>query len=328
MRAAVVGAGPVGRIHARALASNPHVDLVAVCGRTAPKTEALAAEHGLSAHTSVGDMMSRSRPDIVCVATGNKDHLEPVLTALEEGAHVFVEKPMAWRVEEGLRMVETAEARGVALGVNFNHRFSAPFQRALAWQADGNLGPLAYVDLKLCGDLYHDLEDPYCQLIETQGHCFDLMRLFGGDMAEVHAFLADQRGIGVYTSAAVTVRFDGGAVGTLLGSWDSSYAHPAAEVLEASGTEGRLIVDNVVDSVRLFRHDDPAYTEWRAELFDAERRDFWRTIDTHIDAFVTAVEAGRDPPVTGRDGVMALEATYAAITSFEQGAVVQVKQPW
>lgn len=324
MRAAVVGAGPVGRRHASALAGNSDVEVVAICGRTTPKTEALAAETGGHAYLSVGDLISRERPDIVCVCTGNKDHVEPALTAIRAGAHVFVEKPLAWRVHEARHMVEAAEARDVMLGVNFNHRFSIPFRRALDWQASGRLGTLAYVDMKFCGDLYKDLEDPYCQLIETQGHSFDLMRLIGGEVEEVHAFLADPRAIGVYTSAAVTVRFASGAVGTLLGSWDSSYAQPAAQVLEASGTEGRFVVDNVVDSVRLFRHDEATYTEWRAGLFDSERRDFWWTIDAHIDAFVSALCAGREPPVSGRDGLQALKLTYAAIRSFEQGERVQV----
>ncbi|CAN5718564.1 Gfo/Idh/MocA family oxidoreductase [soil metagenome] len=326
MRAAVVGAGPVGRIHARALMNNRDVELVAICGRTAQKTEALAGAAGARAYLSVDDLMKREHPNLVCVCTGNQDHVDPVLTALQERAHVFVEKPMAWRVDDARHMVKTAEERDVMLGVNFNHRFSTPFRRAFDWQLSGNLGTLAYVDMKFCGDLYKDLDDPYCQLIETQGHSFDIMRLVGGEVDEVHAFLADPRKMGVYTSAAVTVRFANGAVGTLLGSWDGSYAHPAAQVLEASGTEGRFVVDNVVDSVRLFRHNEDVYTEWRPGLFDDEARDFWRTIDAHIDAFVSALGAGRKPPVSGRDGLKALELTYAAIRSFEEGRSVRPQE--
>ena len=323
MRAAVVGAGPIGAMHAAALARNADVELVAVCGRTAPKTKALASAMGTHAYLSVDDLMSGERPDLVCVCTGNRDHVEPALTAIGAGAHVFVEKPMAWRLDEARRMVETAAARGVTLGVNFNHRFSAPFRRALEWLANGRLGALAYVDMKFCGDLYKELEDPYCQLIETQGHSFDLLRLIGGEVEEVHAFLADPRSIGVYTSAAVSVRFSGGAVATLTGSWDSSYAHPAAQVVEASGTEGRFVVDNIVESVRFFRHGEESYVEWRPGLFDTRTRDFWQTIDAHIDAFIAALQGGREPPVSGLDGLRALQLTYAAIRSFEEGRRVR-----
>jgi myo-inositol 2-dehydrogenase/D-chiro-inositol 1-dehydrogenase len=149
-------------------------------------------------------------------------------------------------------------------------------------------------------------------LKETQGHSFDLMRLFGGEITEVTAMLADPRGIGVWTSAAVSVRFASGSVGSLLGSWDSSYDHPAAQVFEYCGTRGRVVVENVIDAVRFFRHDDPVYGEWRPGLFDGERRDFWRTIDAHLAAFVDAVADGRPPPVSGRDGLRALELTLAA----------------
>jgi predicted dehydrogenase len=322
LRAAVVGAGFVGSIHARALAEHPDVALVAVCGRTLPKTESLASRLGVPFHLSVDELLEQQEPDIVCVCTGNDQHLEPTVASLEAGAHVFVEKPMAFRLEDARKMAATAERTGRKLGVNFNHRFAEPYQRALRFTREGNLGIAAYGCMKFAGDLYPSLNDPYCMLIETQGHSFDLLRLFLGEIEEISAYLADPRAIGVYTSAAVSLRFASGAVGTLLGSWDSSYSHPGSITFEVSGTEGRIEVDNVVDSVRLFRHDGADFTEWRPGLFDASRRDFWRTIDAHLRAFVEAARDDRDPPVTAYDGVRALETTFAVIRSFEQGRPV------
>jgi predicted dehydrogenase len=323
LRAAVVGAGFVGSIHARALVEHGDVDLVGICGRTAPKAEALAERCRTEAFLSVRELLERTQPDVVTVATGNDGHVEPTVEALKAGAHVFVEKPMAFSVEEARTMVETAERQDKWLGVNFNHRFSEPYRRALAFREEGELGELAYVDVKFAGDLYKDLNDPYSMLVETQGHAFDLMRLFGGEIAEISAFLSDPRGIGVFTSAGISMRFENGAVGSLLGSWDSSYAHPAAQTLEASGTTGRVYVENVVDAVRLYRHGEAPFVEWRPGIFDSTARDFWRTIDTHLGRFVDAVATGRAPPVTGTDGLRALEATYAAIRSFEEGRPVQ-----
>jgi predicted dehydrogenase len=322
MSAAVVGAGFVGSIHARALSSHPMVDLVGICGRTAPKTDALAHEFRVDPFYSVVEMLEKVRPDVVCVCTGNKDHFRPTIDSLVSGAHVFVEKPMAFDLTEAREMVAVARRSQRKLGVNFNHRFSGPFQRALGWLHAGELGAVCYVDVKFAGDLYKDLNDPYCQLIETQGHSFDLMRLFAGEIAEVSAFLADPRRIGVFTSASVAVRFADGAVGALLGSWDSSYDHPGAQILEVSGTAGRVVVEDVVGAVKLFRHEDGAYTEWNPGLFRAELRDFWYTIDAHIHAFVDCLYEDVDPPVTGEDGVAALELTFAAIESFESGRPV------
>ncbi len=323
LRAAVVGAGFVGAIHARALSDHPSVDLIAVCGRTLPKTEALASAHGAVARSSVDELMHKDAPDLVCVCTGNDQHLEPTLRSLEGGAHVFVEKPMAFRLDQARRMIGTADRRGRSLGVNFNHRFSEPYRRALRFADDGALGAICYIDLKFSGDLYKELNDPYCMLIETQGHSFDLLRLFGGDITTVSAHLADPRGIGVYTSAALSVTFAGGAVGTLLGSWDGSYGSPAAQVFEVAGLNGRVMVEDVVGSVRLFTHPDQLYREWRPGIFDSAHRDFWRTIDRHLHAFVDSIIAGREPPVTGRDGLRALELTFAAIDSYERGRTVE-----
>lgn len=312
----------MGTIHARALGDHPSIDLVAICGRTAPKTERLASAHGAVARSSVQELMQKDAPDVVCVCTGNDQHLGPALESLEGGAHVFVEKPMAFRLDQARRMVDSADREGRSLGVNFNHRFSEPYRRALEFAAAGALGDICYLDMKFAGDLYKELNDPYCMLIETQGHSFDLLRLFGGEITSVSAHLADPRRIGVYTSAGMSVAFAGGAVGTLLGSWDASYGNPGAQVLEVAGLEGRIVVKDVVGSVQLFTQPDQLFSEWRPGIFDSGARDFWRTIDVHLHAFIDSILAGREPPVTGRDGLRALELSFAAIDSFERGCAV------
>jgi predicted dehydrogenase len=322
LRAAVVGAGFVGSIHARALIEHPDVDLVAICARTRARAEPLAARLGVRAVVPLEDLFGSENLDLVCVCTGNDEHVEPSLRAIESGAHVFVEKPMAFRVDEARAMVRAAEARGVQLGVNFNHRFAEPYQRALAFVRSDAFGRQAYSAVKFAGDLYGVLNDPYCMLIETQGHSFDLLRLFGGEIVEVSAFLADPREIGVYTSAAIALRFENGSVGSLIGSWDSSYDHPTAVTMEIAGTKGRAVVENVVDGVRLHRHGRPEFEEWRPGLFRTEQRNFWQTIDAHLAAFISSIHAATDPPVTGHDGVRALELTYAAIRSFEERRIV------
>jgi predicted dehydrogenase len=325
MTAAVVGAGSVGEIHARALAAHPSVRLVAVCGRSHGRVDRLAGRYGARPAIGVDELLAGDPPDLVCVATGNTEHVEPALAAIDAGCHVFVEKPIAWRPEEARKMVAAADAKGVRLGVNFNHRFAEPYRRALAFVERGEIGSPAYLAMRFSGDLYPVLNDPYCMLIETQGHSFDTMRLFGGEIDEVSAFLSDPRRMGVYTSAAIAVRFEGGAVGTLLGSWDASYDQPQAVTFEVAGVEGRVQVDNIVDAVRLFRSGRDGYDEWRPGIFRTDRRDFWTTIDDHITAFVDAVLRDTDPPVTGDDGLRALELTYAAIRSFEEGRSVRTE---
>lgn len=324
LRVAVVGAGLVGGIHARAVAGHHDAELVGLCARTPTRVTTLAAEYDVPFYLSVDSLLREQEPEVVCVATGNDEHVDPTLAALEGGAHVFVEKPMAFRLEDAQAMLDAADRAGRKLGVNLNHRFAEPYQRALRFVRDGELGTPAFLSMRFAGDLYPSLNDPYCMLIETQGHSFDLFRLFGGEISEVSAFLTDPRSMGVFTSAAIALRFDSGAVGTLLGSWDASYSQPGAVVFEMAGTEGRLQVENIIEAVRLFRNGNPEVTQWSPGLFDAGRRDFWRTIDAHLAAFLQAVRAGRKAPVSATDGLRALELTFAAIRSFEEGRPVSL----
>jgi predicted dehydrogenase len=324
IRAAVIGAGLVGTIHARALAAHPDIELVGICARTPHRAAGLAAAHRVPVFLGVNELLGRAAPDLVCVATGNDEHAGPAIAALRAGVHVLCEKPLAFSLEQADAIVGTADESGAVLGVNFNHRFSEPFRRAIEFVRDGELGPAAYVAVRFAGDLYKELPDPLCMLKETQGHSFDLLRLFGGEIAEVTAMLSDPRNIGVWTSASISVRFQTGAIGNVLGSWDSSYAHPHGQMFEYRAAGGGVIVDNVIDAVRLFRHDDPEYREWRPGLFDGDRRDFWRTIDAHVAAFVDAVRDGKPAPVSGLDGRRALELSLAAGRSFQEGRAVSV----
>ncbi len=314
----------MGSIHARALAAHPDIELVGICARTPHRAEQLAAAHRVPVYLGVNQLLGRATPDLVCVATGNGEHTDPAIAALRAGVHVLCEKPIALSLEQADAIVGAADESGAVLGVNFNHRFSEPFRRAIEFVREAKLGPAAYVAVRFAGDLYKELADPLCMLKETQGHSFDLLRLFGGEIAELTAMMSDPHKIGVWTSASISVRFQTGAIGNVLGSWDSSYAHPHAQVFEYRATGGGVIVDNVIDAVRLYRHDDAEYREWRPGLFDAERRDFWHTIDRHVVAFVEAVRDGKPPPVSGRDGRRALELSVAAGRSFQEGRPVSV----
>jgi predicted dehydrogenase len=324
LRAAVIGAGPIGAVHGRALSEAPGVTLVGVCARTTASADRLAARFGVPGYDRISRMLSQTKPEIVCVATGNQDHQEPTLKALRAGAHVFCEKPLAFDLDQAHRMVATADDVGRSLAVNFNHRFSEPYRRALEFMAEHQLGAHAYTDVKFAGSLYKELNHRDCMMIETQGHSLDLLRLFGGEVGAVSAFMHDPRGIGVRTSAALTLAFVSGAVGSLVGSWDSSYDHPHAQVLEHCCTDGHVVVDNIIDSVRLYRHGGQQAEEWRPGLFEGRERDFTRTIDAHIHAFAEAVAEGRKPPVTGHDGLRALELTFAAIRSHDERRTMEV----
>ena len=137
MRAAIIGIGAIARLHARALADIPGVELVAACCRTEEKGRAFAAEFGCTWHADAAQMLRREKPDFVTVATPSGAHLEAVLAAARRGVHVICEKPLEISLKRIDRMIAACDKAGVTLGAIFPQRFNPVIQTVHAAAAAG-----------------------------------------------------------------------------------------------------------------------------------------------------------------------------------------------
>jgi predicted dehydrogenase len=108
---------------------------------------------GSPAYASIEELLERSKPDVVIVATPPDVHVEPCLKAIQAGCHVFCEKPLAQTVEEADRIIDAAESRGRVVAVNHEFR-EHPIYRAVRDEvASGRHGRLAFCQLWQLMDL-------------------------------------------------------------------------------------------------------------------------------------------------------------------------------
>ena len=163
--------------------------------------------------------------------------------------------------------------------------------------------------------------DPDADLIETQCHGLDMLEHLCGPIDSVMAQMTSREGLG-HPTVAVSVGFASGAVGTLLGSYETSYAYPGTHFLEVNGTDGRLLIEDSVKRSRSAAPDRRRGRSWEAGYFDDDGRDFHHTFDHYADALLAALKAGAPPPVHARAGRRALELARAIIASYESGVRV------
>lgn len=318
VRVALIGAGGWGRQHARVLAAHPGVDFVALCGRTEERATARAAEFGVRSYTSLTRMLGRERPDLVCVCLPNEEHYGLTLEVIRAGIPLFVEKPLVFDLAEGGTLISEAEQRGLFFGINFNHRFATPVQRASNAVTSGALGNVAFATWRFGGDPGSG-RHPYANLIETQCHGFDMLEHLCGPIESIMTQMTD----GPHHSTTVAaLTFTSGAVGSLVGTYDSSYAYPGTHLLEVNGTQGRVLVEDTVRRYTFSRAGSETSEVWQAGYFNDAERDFHATFDRHFDAVLHAFHAGAEPPVPAAAGLRALHLAHAAITSYETGARV------
>ena len=267
-------------------------------------------------------MLDVERPDLVTVCLPNEGHFEPTLHLLRRGVPLLVEKPLVFDLEEADALLREADERGLFFAINFNHRFSEAFTRAKAAIDAGDIGRPVFATWRFGGEANHGTSR-HANLIETQCHGFDMLEHLVGPIRSVSAHMTDMT-YGDWSSIAISLQFESGAVGTMLGSYDSSYAYPDSQLVEVNGTSGRLIVHDTVRELVLQAVGDPVERRWRAGYFDDEARDFHATFDRHVDHVLEAFRAGAEPPVHARAGRRALQLAMAVIESHETGRIVAV----
>ncbi len=123
IRCAVIGLG-MGRWHAHDYAKHPDAKLVAVADPDQSRAEALAKELNCTAYSDPAAMLKAEKPDVVSVATPNKFHAPWSIAALEAGAHVLCEKPMAMNAAEARTILVAAERAKRRVMINFSYRFN------------------------------------------------------------------------------------------------------------------------------------------------------------------------------------------------------------
>jgi myo-inositol 2-dehydrogenase / D-chiro-inositol 1-dehydrogenase len=317
VKVCLIGAGQWGRQHARVFSQRPDVTLCAVAGRSLEKTQTRAAEFGLRAYTNVLEMLEREKPELVSLSLPNLEHFEATMQVIQSGYPLLVEKPLAFDLREADQMLNEAAKRDLFFAINFNHRYAKPLRLAREAIEKGRLGDLTHAIWRFGGEANISTH-LHANLIETQCHGFDQLEHLCGPIESVMAEMTDRTG-GGYRTVALALRFASGAVGSMVGTYDSSYAYQDTHRLEINGTHGRLVVEDTVQRFCFQPAGNETAEVWQAGYFNDFDREFQRTFDLHLDAILAAFKSGDQPPVHARAGQRALELAWAAVESFSSG---------
>ncbi len=140
LKAAVIGAGFVGRAHVEAL-RRLNVPVAGVLGSTPERTEEVRKLLGLPrAYTSLTELASDSQVDVVHICTPNHLHFDEATVLLRAGKHVMCEKPLAMNLRESASLVQLARSQQRAGGVTYNLRYYPLCQEAKALIEQGAIG--------------------------------------------------------------------------------------------------------------------------------------------------------------------------------------------
>jgi predicted dehydrogenase len=280
------------------------------------------------------------QPDVVVICTPHPSHPALAIDALEAGAHVLVEKPLAVQVREGDEMIEAADRAGRLLGVCFQQRFRPVIAAAHELVASGRLGELvraSVVDPLYRPNSYYGTAgwrgtwegEGGGVLMNQAPHTLDLLCHLAGPPASVWGVSRRRsQPMEAEDTATALLEYRNGAVGTVA----VSTTEPGTQRIELVGDRGRI---EIAGETLAFERFDPPLSEHlpaSTEMFGQPaivsesvalppgRGDH---LDVHED-FAAAVRMGVPPRVPARDALWSLELANAIVLSTHTGRAVSL----
>jgi predicted dehydrogenase len=327
IRIAIAGSGAVGKEHLRRVQLNPRTAVAIV----ADPDSSAAQSAGVPWCSSVEQAIEIAKPDAVILATPTNRHVKHTLLCLAEGLPVLVEKPVAESVHSAARLVESLERRLTPVLVGFHRRHSPALQAAARSVTSGALGKIVAIQattLYCKPPAYFDVAWRRSAggggpIQINMAHDLDTCRWIGGEIAAVQAASSNSvRGFDVEDTAAVTLEFASGALGSIVvsdcavspRSWEHTSGEnpfyprvPDQDALFIAGTEGSL----AVPTMSLWSQPDNARSWALPFNFSRVPYEAADPLSLQLEHFCDVVEGKAAPLVTVHDALRTLAVTIA-----------------
>ncbi len=305
------------------LLSLPDIEMVGIADDDAERGKQVAADASLPYLESEDALLEEA--DGVIVTTENIRHREKVLRAARAGVDVMCEKPLATTMADGREMISACREGGVQLMTAFPCRFAPAFVEARQMIEAGELGRILAINATNRGRnpggwyVQPELSGGGTALDHTV-HMVDLMRLVTGqEPATVYAELDTVYNpeLEVEDCGLLSIEFADGCIAALDCSWSRPPHYPVwgDATMTVIGERGNVAIDLFREHLDYYNNDDQSYT-WAGYGESPDR--------SLVRAFVHSVRSGEPVPITGEDGLRAVEVALAAYKSVEQGGPVSL----
>ena len=312
LRVAVVGAGHLGRHHARLYAATPRAQLVAVTDVVLERAQRVARTYGALAAADHREIIAQV--DAASIAVPTEFHLAVARDFIEQGRPVLIEKPFTRSLAEADELLALAERHGVPIQVGHVERFNPAFVAAkrhlttpIYFDAD-RIGPFTFrsLDIGVVLDLMiHDLDI----LLDLVHSPVVSVEAIGVSALSRHEDIANAR-----------VTFANGCVANLTASRVAMHAVRKLRIIQSDayisidfGQRRALLYRKRPDAVDPATIDPMTLTDPKAfvaerlitvEEIPMEEQD---ALEQEILAFLDCVATGAPPPCSGQDARRAIE---------------------
>lgn len=330
MRVAVIGLGSMGKNHVRVYDELPEAELVAVVDSDPNLAKTVAGKHGIPAYSDFTEMLKKENPEAVSIAVPTALHFQVGMGVLDAGVHVLMEKPIAATIDQGRGLIEKARSVDRQLMVGHIVRYNPAIQALKEKLTRGDLGRIFQVVCRRAGPFPSRIRDVGV-VVDLAPHDVDIMRfLIGSNPIRVYA--ETERRIHTDHEDLLwgLLRFPDGVIGALEINWLTPTKIREVLVL---GERGLFRVDDLTQDLYFYENAQAIDIQWStlAALKGVSEGSMIRYPLQHVEplraelqAFVRAIDAKTAVPVSGEDGLQALQLALALVESGQKHMVMDV----
>lgn len=329
VRFGLLGAGRIGKVHAKAIGSNPKAKLVAVADPMADAASAIATQYGAEVR-DIDTILASADIDAVVICTPTDTHADLIERFARAGKAIFCEKPVDLDIERVKACIRVVDETSATLMVGFNRRFDPHFQAVKQAIDEGQIG-----DVEMVTIISRDPGAPGVDYIKRSGgifrdmtiHDFDMARFLLGeeiDTVSAQASVLVDPAIGTagdFDSASVMLSTPSGKHATISNSRRATYGYD--QRIEVHGSKGAVAAENQ-RPVSIEIASASGYT--RPPLHDFFMTRYTEAYAREISGFIDFVESKSPASPSGTDGLIALALADAALKSVKEGRAVKVSE--
>ena len=317
----VIGVGHLGSLHARMYAQIQAAKLVGVYDIDKSLTEKVANEYNVKAFTNINELLANV--DAVSIATITQSHYDVALKVIDCGVHLLIEKPITTTIEQARELIEKAKIKGLKLQVGHIERFNP----AILALAPYNICPLFIESHRLAQ--FNPRGSDVAVVLDLMIHDIDLIL----SLVKSPVMRIDANGVAVISDtpdiANARIQFENGCAANVTASRISQnkmrkmrlFQHDAyisIDFAQGLAEVFRLVDENTPNvkptmmlgkidqgqNKRLIIYEQPEVKDINALKYELER-------------FVESIQKNLEPPVTGYDGLQALEVAQEILKKIE-----------
>lgn len=260
MKIGIIGCGQIAAAHLQGFLANG-AEVVAFADADAERAGAMAEKTpGSRAFADYRELISKSGVEAVIVCTPPNFHREIAVAVLGAGLHVLCEKPLAATLADALAIENAAAGSGSIFMTAFRHRFLPAHQTMKRLLLERGLGKPVIFQNIFGGPSRESAGKWFCNqtiagggvFLDTCVHGVDLFRFYCGEIQTCSGqAVRDFAGTSVEDSGVMTLRAQGGTLGTVSGSWNIGTWRMAVELL----TENGRVLYDYADPLRIVVED-------------------------------------------------------------------------